>query len=152
MLPFLALLLTFSSTLKDTPGAIVTCSTLTRFQVETALGHRLNQDTEEYSRFACTRNYSADDVAVTISIQHLTSALDLNAELGSLKAAFPGAKLSEVKGLAERAFALDIPGAGTQLHVLPDEREYLLISVLGVGGDDHGFNAAIRIARSLMSR
>ena len=89
---------------------------------------------------------------MTISIQHLTRPLDLPAELAGLKAAFPGSKLWEVKGIAGRAFALEIPGAGTQLHVLPDEREYLLVSVLGVDDGPHAFDAAAKIAHALMGQ
>jgi hypothetical protein len=132
------------------PAAVATCNVLAKSQIEAAVGRPLDVGTEEHSKFDSTCSYSGGDVAVTISIQHLTRALDLAAELGSLKASFPDATIREVKGIAEHAFALEIPGAGTQLHVLPQDREYFLVSVLGVGDGHNGFDAAAKIARALM--
>jgi hypothetical protein len=156
MLSPLVLFLTLAATSQTTsaPGSasIPTCSTVTRFQIEAAIGQHVGQGMEEQSGLACTTTYSTDDIAVTISIQHFAKPLDLAAEIESLKTAFPSARLSEVKGIAEHAFALEIPGAGTQLHVLPDGRAYLLVSVLGLSDADHGFNAAIQIARALMGK
>jgi hypothetical protein len=137
---------------KSPPASIPTCSTVTRFQIETAIGQHVGQGMEEHSELACTTTYSTDDIAVTISIQHFAKPLDLAAEIESLKTAFPSSRLSEVKGIAEHAFALEIPGAGTQLHVLPDGSAYLLVSVLGLSDADHGFNAAMKIARDLMGK
>jgi hypothetical protein len=133
-------------------ASVFTCSTVTRVQIEAAIGQRLSQGTEKESTFACTSTYSAVDISITISIRHLTKPLDLAAEIESLKAALPGSKLSEVAGIAEHVFALEIPDAGTQLHILPNGREYLLVSVLGLDDADHGFNAAMKIARALMDR
>lgn len=128
------------------------CHAVTKVQIEAAIGQSLGEETNEHTEATCTSTFSSDDVAVTISIQHLAKPLDLAAEIKSLQAAFPGARISEVNGVAEHAFALEIPGAGTQLHLLPGEHDYLLVSVLGLNGSDHGFNAAVTIARALMSR
>jgi len=131
---------------------VATCGAVTRAQIEAAVGLLLGHGTEEQSRFSSTCSYSADGVSVTITIRHLTQALNLPAELGKLRADFPDAELHEVTGLAERAYALEIPEAGTQLHVLPGEREYFMVSVLGLDAGHHGFDAAAKIAQAIMNR
>jgi len=134
------------------PGALaLTCGSVARSRIELAVGQPLARETEEHSKFGSTCSYSGGDVSVTISIHHLTQALDLPAELATLKATFPGSELHEVKGLAARAFALDIPGVAVQLHVIPEEREYFLVSVEGVEDGHHGFNAAAKVARAVMN-
>jgi len=130
-------------------ASVTTCSAVTKPQIEAAVGHHLDAAPEEHGKFASTCNYSAGDVAVTISIRHLIQPLDLTAEIENLRAALPGSVLHEVQGMGSRAFALDIPGAGTQLHILPDEHAYLLVSVLGVA-HNRSADAAATIARSAL--
>src|SRR5579872_1869204 len=156
MLSLLFLSLALASTSRvpapsvSAPSPIPVCGTVTKSQIEAAVGQLLNRETEKYTKLACIRNFSSDDVEVTISVQHLSESLDVSAEIASLKKSFPDSKLWLVDGLAGRAFALDIPGAGTQLHVLPAGNEYLLISVLGLDDAGNGYKAAMQIAHTLM--
>ncbi len=131
---------------------VTTCGEVTKPQIEAAIGLLLADGTEEQSKFSSTCRYSAGDVEVTISIQHLTESLNLPAELDRLRKDFPGAELREIAGIAEHAYALEIPDAGTQLHVLPGARDYFMVSVLGLGAGHHGFDAAAQIARAVMKR
>lgn len=136
-----------------TPATVPICGTVTKSQIETVVGHLLNRETTEYTKSACIFTFFSDDVEVSISIQHLAQSLDIPAELRNLEESMPASKLWEVKGLgAGRVFALDIPGTGLQLHVLPDGRDYLLVSVEGLSEGDHGYQAALEIARALMNR
>jgi hypothetical protein len=146
MLPLLVFFLGFAS---PSPVLASNCNSLTRPQIEAALGRRLDPGTEEFTKFESTCTYSGGGVGVTISARHLTEPLDLPAELANLKAAFEGSALREVNGIAQRAYALEIPGAGTQLHILTAPREYVLISVMGDG--DGAFDAAAKIARALFT-
>ncbi|HTA43793.1 MAG TPA: hypothetical protein VK789_15165 [Bryobacteraceae bacterium] len=134
------------------PRAVPRCGTITKTQIETALGHLLNRETDEYTKLACIRTFFSDDVEVTISVQHLGQSLDIPAELHNLEESMPDSKLWEVNTVSGgRVFALDIPGTGLQLHVLPDRREYVLVSVEGLSEGDHGYQAAMDIARTLMN-
>ncbi len=129
---------------------VVACGAVSRAQIEAAIGLLIAQSTQEQSRFGSTCRYSAGDTAVEISIQHLTHSLDLPAELERLRTDIPGSELREVAGLAEHAYAVEIPDAGTQLHVLPGEREYFMVSVLGLDAGHHGFDAAMKIAQAVL--
>jgi hypothetical protein len=150
-----------SSTSSPAPGAaqpqmsstmVVSCGAVSRDQIEDAIGRLVAESTQEQSRFGSTCRYSAGDTEVEISIQHLTQSLNLPAELERLRTDIPGAELREVAGLAEHAYAVEIPDAGTQLHVLPGEREYFMVSVLGLDAGHHGFDAAMKIAQAVLKR
>lgn len=134
------------------PGMAVTCGAVTRAQIEAATGLLFSNGTAEQSKFSSICSYSSGDVEVEISIQHLTQPLNLPAELERLRTDFPGSELHEVTGIAEHAYALEIPEAGTQLHVLPGDREYFMVSVLGLNAGHHGFDAAAKIAQAVMNR
>jgi hypothetical protein len=69
-----------------------------------------------------------------------------------MTAALPGAKAREVQSLGHRAFFLDIPDAGTQLHILHGRGGHLMISVLGFGDATSVSAAAERIARLALKR
>lgn len=156
MIATVILSMALASTTKATVSApvqmapVAACDTVTRSQVEAALGRVLKEESEKYSKLSCIRDFSVGDVEVRISIQHLTAPLNVAAELADLQKSVPEAKLWEVAGLNGRAFALEIPDAGTQLHVLSNDQEYMMVSVLGVTDDDHGYGAAMKIARALV--
>ena len=141
MVPFLLFLVLLNS-----EGA---CGAITRAQVEAATGLGFATGVEEYSKTGSTCSYESGPAVVTISTQQLEAELDLKAELRNLTEAIPGSTIREVKGIAERAYAMEIPGAGTQLHVLPAARVYVLISVLGVGDAGRSFDAALRLGRDV---
>lgn len=125
----------------------IACGAVTRSQIEAAVGVRLTSLGGDYSNDSSTCSYSAGDIAVTITVQHPSGSLDLPAELRSLQHAFPTARVREVTGLAQWAFALEIPAAGTQVHVLRGDGAYLLVSVLGV---TRSLDAALKITRALL--
>lgn len=134
------------------PATAPVCDDVTKSQIETVVGHLLSHETQEFTRQACIRTFFSDDVEVSISVQHLMQSIDIPADLRNLEQSTPDSKLWEVKGMAGRAFALDIPGNGLQLHVFPDAGDYLLVSVQGLTAGDHGYQAAIEIAQALISR
>jgi len=141
-----------SGQMQISSAMVAGCGAVSRDQIEAAIGLLVAHSTEEQSKFGSTCRYSAGDTVVEISIQHLTHPLDLSAELESLRTDIPGSKLREVAGLAEHAYAVEIPDAGTQLHVLPGEREYFMVSVLGLDAGHHGFDAALKIAQAVLKR
>ena len=55
-------------------------------------------------------------------------------------------------GFGGTAFFLDIAGAGTQLHIVRGDRNYLLVSVLGFGEAARVSRAAERMARKALGR
>lgn len=159
MLAPLALLLLFSSTTgaasvapAPQPHPLALCSTIPQSQVELAVGMKLEAAAPEYSRLTSKCDFSTNETAVRIAVQHLTDPLDLATEIATLKAAFPGSVLADVSGLGTRAIVLAIPDSGIQLHVLRGDREYLLVSVMGAGSAQHTFEAAAAIARALLRR
>jgi hypothetical protein len=50
------------------------------------------------------------------------------------------------------AFFLDIAGAGTQLHFIRGDRDYLMVSILGFGDAGAVSAAAEEIARAALAR
>jgi hypothetical protein len=47
---------------------------------------------------------------------------------------------------------LDIADAGTQLHVIREDREYVMVSILGFGGAGQVSAAAERLAKIALGR
>jgi hypothetical protein len=148
MIPLTALILTISS-IADSGGV---CASVTRAQAEAALGRSLGPGVEEFTKLDSSCTWSGSGAALTVSVRRLTSALNLPAELANLQAAFPGAKLMELQGFKGRAFALEIPGAGLQLHLLPEGRDYLMVSVMGAGDGQEAFDAAAKVAKALLGK
>ncbi len=158
MLATLAALLLFYSattgvaTSPATPTLpVATCSAIGKAQVETALGQSLEAAAPEFSKLESICDYTTGDVAIRIALQHLQQPLDLRAELATLKTAFPGSTITDVKGVGARAIALQVPEAGTQLHVLQGERDYLLVSVMGLGEGPRSFEVAAKLARAFVT-
>ena len=85
------------------------CSAIAQSQVELAVGRKLEASAPEYSRLTSTCDYTSNETAVRIAVQHLTEPLDLATEIATLKAAFPGSVLAVVEGLGTRAIVLSIP-------------------------------------------
>jgi hypothetical protein len=128
------------------------CAVVPKVEIEAAIGQTLGPAAEEYSRFEASCSYSGEGASVTIAIRQLRETLDLSAELTNLQGAFPGAKLREAELADARAFALEIPGVGTQIHAIRSEREYVLVSVAGTGEAGQAFEAAMKIAGAALSR
>jgi len=158
-LAYLLLLLSLVANTRPAPApkavpikAVTACLAVTRADLEQALGRSFSAGKEETSGAESSCDYAADGGQVTIMIHRLTDALDMPAELASLKSAIPGASLREVAGIGTRAFFLDIGDAGTQLHVIRGNRDYLLVSILGFGDATRVSAAAEKMARKALDR
>ncbi len=99
-----------------------------------------------------TCDYAAGAGQVSVTVQRLTAKLNVAAEIESLKASIPEASVREAPDVDALAFFLDIPGAGTQLYVIRDDRDFVLISVLGFGDAAQVSGAAEAMARKALGR
>lgn len=99
-----------------------------------------------------TCDYTAGDGEVTIALVHSADKLDADEEIRQLKKILPKGAVREAEGVGVRAFFLDIPYAGAQLHVLRGDHDYLMVSVLGLGGPAQVSGAAVQIARKALDR
>jgi hypothetical protein len=89
---------------------------------------------------------------VSITVERLPSAPDMAMELDSLRTALPASTVRPAHGVGTQAFFLDIPNAGTQLHIIRGEHDHVMISVLGFGDAAQVSAAAERLARKALSR
>jgi hypothetical protein len=125
---------------------------VTRLDIEAALARRIAAGTPEAEPGQTSCDYAGRYGQVSIVIEQLGRKPDLAAEIAAMERTIPDSKVRDAPGLAAPAFYLDIPGAGTQLHVLFGERDYLMVSVLGFGAPADVSAAARRIARSALER
>ena len=158
-LPYLQILLFAIAAASPAPAprlaqtrAASACVAVTRADVEQALGRAVTGGQGQAEGVESTCDFAGGDGQVTVTIERLPAKLDLPAEMRSLKEQFPEARVREATGIGTRAFFLDIEGAGTQLHVIRGDREYLLVSVLGFGDAAHVSAAAEQIARKALDR
>ena len=107
----------------------VACSAISRREVEQAVGVPVAEGLGQES----TCEFTSAGGLVVISIQRLPAGLNLDEQIAAVGAAIPDAVLRRVADLGVMAFFLDIPGTGTQLHVINADRRYLLVSVFGYG-------------------
>jgi hypothetical protein len=120
--------------------------------LESALGRRFRRGLEESRGAESTCDYGTGNGQVSITLQRLSAKLDIPAEIESLKESIPESKARMAPGLGSVAFFLDIEGAGTQLHVIRDERDYVMVSILGFGDAAQVSAAAERLARAALGR
>jgi hypothetical protein len=125
------------------------CTAVTRSDVELALGRRVNGGAESDSGATC--DYAAGRGIVTVTVQRLREEVDFAAEIGSVRAALPGARIRPAAGLGTRAVFIELPGAGTQLHVVRQREVYVMISVLGFGEASEVSGAAESLARRALA-
>ncbi len=125
---------------------------MTVAEVEQALGRRFVRGQEESRGAESTCDYGAGNGQVSITIQHLTAKLDVAAEIASLKESIPESTVRMTSGLGGTAFFQDIEGAGTQLHVIRDDRDHVMVSILGFGDASAVSAAAERLARAALGR
>jgi hypothetical protein len=128
------------------------CLAVTRADVEKALGRPVSQGEERADGLETSCDFSSGGGQVTVTVHHLTAKLDLPAELANLRAAFPEARLRAETGIGTQAYFLDIDPAGTQLHILRGDRQYVLISILGFGEAPEVSAPARAIARAALAR
>ncbi|MEO8593613.1 MAG: hypothetical protein ABI759_09840 [Candidatus Solibacter sp.] len=134
------------------PKAAGACSAVTTLDVERALRRSVGRGQEETHAAESVCDYRAGTGLVSVTIQHLRQKLDLAAEIASLTRNIEGATVRMAEGLGATAFYLDIEGAGTQLHVVRDDGEYVMLSVLGFGDAAQVSPAAERLVRIALGR
>ena len=127
------------------------CSAITRFDVQFALGRSVSKPEEERSVNTSTCDYATHRGRVTITLQRLDREPETLSEIAALQREIDGAMARPAPAFGENAFFLDIPGGGTQLHVIRG-RNYLLVSVLGFGEASVVAPAAEKMARTALSR
>jgi len=128
------------------------CSLVTRADVQQALDRPVAKGQSGADGPQSTCDYAAGAGQVSVAVQRLTARLNVAAEIESLKAAIPGASVREAPDMGARAFFLDIPGAGTQLYLVREDRDFVLISVLGFGDAARVSAAAAALARKALGR
>lgn len=133
------------------PRAATACAVVTRAEIEDAIGRRVNAGNEESGGAYSTCDYSAGGGMVSITVQRLASRLDWKLEIASMKKSIPNAVVRQAAGFPEAVY-LDIPEAGTQLHIVTANREHLMVSILGFGAPASVSGAAAQIARKALRR
>ena len=89
---------------------------------------------------------------MSITIQRLNAKVDIPTEIESLKTSIPESTVRMISGLGSTAFYLDIAGAGIQLHAIRDDRDYVIVSILGFGDATSVSAAAERLVRTALGR
>lgn len=125
---------------------------MTPTDLERALGRRFGGGREENHGAESTCDYGTGNGQVSITIQHLNAKLNIPLEIESLKKSIEDSSVRIVSGLGTIAFYLDIAGAGTQLHVIREDRDYVMISILGFGHAAQVSAAAEQLARAALGR
>jgi hypothetical protein len=132
--------------------ALGACSAVTAADLERALGRTFGRGQEENHGAASTCDYGSGRGQVSITIQRLAAKPDIPSEIASLKRSIPESTVRMSPGLGSAAFFLDIAGAGTQLHVIRGDRDYVMVSILGFGDADQVSLAAVQLARGVLAR
>ena len=132
--------------------ALGACSAVTARDLERALGLKFGRGTEETRGTDSTCDYGAGNGQVSITIQRLPAKPDLPAEIAALQRTIEGASVRGATGIGTAAFYLDVENAGTQLHVIRGERDYVMVSVLGFGNAEQVSAAAEQLARAALGR
>jgi hypothetical protein len=125
---------------------------VTAADLERALGRPFALGQEESHGTESTCDYGAGSGRVSITIHRLSAKLDIPAEIESLKRNVEDSSVRLVTGVGSMAFYLDIAGAGTQLHVVRGDRDYLMVSILGFGEAQAVSVAAEQVARAALGR
>ena len=130
--------------------AVGACSAVTAADVERALGRRFVRGNEETRGADSTCDYVSGNGQVSITMQRLRAPVDLELEIASL---VKDVEDSSVRLAPEfGGFFLDIAGAGTQLHAIRGDREYVMISILGFGNAPQVSIAAERLVKIALGR
>ena len=132
--------------------ALGACSAVTSSVVENALGRRFGRGQEDTHGSESTCDYGAGKGLVSITIQRLNAKLNVPLEIESLKKSIEDSSVRMAEGIGGTAFFLDIAGAGTQLHVIRGDRDYVMVSILGFGEAPQVSIAAERLARAALAR
>jgi hypothetical protein len=159
-LPNLVLLLSVTPHLPSGPPATgslpvtipTACTAVTRGEIEKALGHPLELGREERDGNQSSCDYRGGGGQVTITILRSRRRLDVPSEIAALRAALPQAEIRDTREFGMRAIYLDLPGMGTQLHIIRSGRDYIMVSILGFGEARQVAPPAAKIARAILDR
>ncbi|MBS1877140.1 MAG: hypothetical protein JSU00_28265 [Acidobacteria bacterium] len=130
----------------------VPCEVISAKDIQAWTGRAMNRTPILRGPRESTCDFTSPDAAITITARRAQAKIDLPAELGNLKAEFPDSKLSGVDGLGAAAVLVDLGEAGALLNVFRNDRDYLMIAVLGMGEYEKAKQTAIRIARTTLDR
>jgi len=133
------------------PQRLTACSIVTKADVEQAIGLSVADGAEEIQGKVSTCDYATRTGLISITVQNLASKPDLKMEIQALQKEIPEGVVRDAPGFPE-ALYLDIPGAGTQLHILNGGFQHLMVSILGFGDASKVSGAAVQIARRALSR
>jgi hypothetical protein len=158
MLPLLPLLLALNAETRGipprreaAPRAVTACALVTRAEVEAATARRVSSGREERDGALSTCEYAAEGGLVSVSVQPLAAKPDLRAEMAAMKKEIPEATVRVAENLSA-AFYVDVPGAGTQLHVIDGSSSHVMVSILGFGEAPQVSGAAAQLARKALRR
>lgn len=154
--PLLALLTFNSHGLTSRPVPLLEakspCDVIPIRDIESWTGHLMMRTSMRRTLNESTCDYTSGEAAITISARRSALKIDLPAELGHLKQAFPEARLAGVDGLGAAAILVDLGESGVLLNVFRNEHDYLMVSVLGLGNGAKVTPFAIRVARAIQER
>jgi len=131
---------------------VTACETISAGEIAQALGVRIGTAKEERDGEGSTCEFRSGGGHVTIALRHSPAKLDVDAEIETIRAALPHARLRDVNGIGTRAFFFDMDTAGTQLNVLRGEHDCLLVSMVGFGDAEQVSGAVEKIARLAIGR
>ena len=137
-----------------TPALLTACRIVTKAEVEQAIGRVLSEGSEEIEGRASTCDYNTKLGLVSITLQRLSFQPNLPRQIAALKQEIPEGVVRDAPGFSG-AFYFDLPGAGTQLHIIntaDGSSAHLMISILGFGDASQVSGAAAQIARKALSR
>jgi hypothetical protein len=132
------------------PKVLSACTAVTRTDIEMALGRKFARGAEETSNGSSTCDYTAGSGQVSVTLQRLGAAPDLEQEKRSLLAQFRGSSIRDAAVAGTDAFFVDLPGEGTLLYVLRDGRDFAMIAILGCGDAESVSPAALKLARTAL--
>ena len=127
------------------------CAIVTRVDVEDALGVRVSVGKEEIEGRSSNCDYAAGGGMVSITVQRLGAKPNLAVESAAMGKEIPQSVIREAPEFP-LSFYLDIPEAGTQLHIITPNNEHLMVSILGFGEAPRVSGAAARMARRGLAR
>ena len=131
------------------PKALGACAAVTAEDLHRVLGINFRGGQESGTGSERTCDDTAGTAQISVTIQTLQAPLDIPAEIEALKRALPG---STARRIDASSFLLEIPNAGAQLYTIRGSRDYLMISILGLGDAATIGPAAQQLARAALSR
>ena len=139
---------------KPAVRATAACVAVTRVDVERELARKVSEGVAEERANRSTCDYTTRFGQITITMQRLAGPVDLTLAVRDIVAALPdaGSRLADTGVPNTKAFFVDIGTAGTQLHVIRNGQEHLLISILGCGTPSEVSRVATTLAQLALKR